>query len=118
MGELATLYSLCTVAFIGGSLVPIGGHNALEPAVFAKPLLFGPYMHHFPELAALLQQAGGAVQVQGEEELYERLVYLLTHPEAGNTMGQCALAALAANRGALERTSTALKTLLSTTRPA
>ena len=118
MGELATLYSLCTVAFIGGSLVPIGGHNALEPAVFAKPLLFGPYMHHFPELAALLRHAGGAVQVQGEEELYERLVYLLTHPEAGNTMGQCALAALAANRGALERTSTAIKTLLSTTRPA
>ena len=117
MGELAILYSLCTVAFIGGSLVPIGGHNILEPAVFAKPLLFGPYMHHFPELAALLQQAGGAVQVQGEEELYERLVYLLTHPEAGKTMGQCALAALAANRGALERTSTALKTLLSTTRP-
>jgi 3-deoxy-D-manno-octulosonic-acid transferase len=118
MGELATLYSLCAVAFIGGSLVPIGGHNALEPAVFAKPLLFGPYMHHFPELAALLQQAGGAIQVQEEEELYERLVYLLTHPEAGNTMGQCALAALAANRGALERTHTAIKTLLSTTRPA
>ena len=118
MGELATLYSLCTVAFIGGSLVPIGGHNALEPAVFAKPLLFGPYMHHFPELAALLLQAGGAVQVQEEEELYERLVYLLTHPEAGNTMGQCALAALATNRGALERTSTAIKALLSTTRPA
>jgi len=118
MGELATLYSLCTVAFIGGSLVPIGGHNALEPAVFAKPLLFGPYMHHFPELAALLQQAGGAVQVHGEEELYERLVYLLTHPEAGKTMGQCALAALAANRGALERTSTAVATLLSATRPA
>jgi 3-deoxy-D-manno-octulosonic-acid transferase len=69
-------------------------------------------------LAALLQQAGGAVQVHGEEELYERLVYLLTHPEAGKTMGQCALAALAANRGALERTSTAVETLLSTTRPA
>ena len=118
MGELAALYSLCTVAFIGGSLVPIGGHNALEPAVFAKPLLFGPYMHHFPELATLLQQAGGAVQVQGEAELYERLVYLLTHPEVGKTMGQCALAALAANRGALERTSTAVVTLLSTTRPA
>jgi 3-deoxy-D-manno-octulosonic-acid transferase len=117
MGELATLYSLCTVAFIGGSLVPIGGHNMLEPAVFAKPLLFGPYMHHFPELAALLLQAGGAIQVQGEEELYERLVYLLTHPEAGTRMGQCALAALAANRGALERTSTAVEMLLSTVRP-
>jgi 3-deoxy-D-manno-octulosonic-acid transferase len=113
MGELATLYSLCTVAFIGGSLVPIGGHNALEPAVFAKPLIFGPYMHHFPELAALLQQSGGAVQVQGEEELYDCLVYLFTHPEAGKTMGRCALAALAANRGALERTSTVIKALLS-----
>ncbi len=118
MGELATLYSLCTVAFIGGSLVPIGGHNVLEPAVFAKPLLFGPHMHHFPELAAMLQQAGGALQVHGEEDLYERLVYLLTHPEAGDAMGQAALAALAANRGALERTTTALTTLLSTTRPA
>jgi 3-deoxy-D-manno-octulosonic-acid transferase len=118
MGELATLYSLCTVAFIGGSLVPIGGHNVLEPAVFAKPLLFGPHMHHFPELAALLQQAGGALQVHGEEELYERLVYLLTHPEAGSTMGQAALKTLAANRGALERTTTALEALLRTPRPA
>src|SRR5215470_6301104 len=117
MGELATLYSLCTVAFIGGSLVPIGGHNALEPAMFAKPLLFGPHMHHFPELASLLQQGGGAVQVQGEEELYERLIYLLTHPEAGKTMGQCALAAITANRGALERTCTAIKAILSTSRP-
>ena len=115
MGELATVYSLCTVAFIGGSLVPIGGHNALEPAVFAKPLLFGPHMYHFPELAALLRQSGGAVQVHGEEELYECLVYLFTHPEAGTTMGRCALAALAANRGALERTSTVIKALLSTT---
>jgi len=118
MGELATLYSLCTVAFIGGSLVPIGGHNALEPAMFAKPLLFGPHMHHFPELASLLQQGGGAVQVQGEEELYERLIYLLTHPEAGKTMGRCALAAITENRGALERTCKAIKAILSTSRPA
>jgi 3-deoxy-D-manno-octulosonic-acid transferase len=118
MGELALLYSLCTVAFIGGSLVPIGGHNALEPAVFAKPIFFGPYMDHFPELAALLQEAGGAVQVRGEEDLYERLAYLLTHPEAGRAMGQCAFTALAVNRGALERTSKAVETLLSTARQA
>jgi 3-deoxy-D-manno-octulosonic-acid transferase len=65
-----------------------------------------------------LQRAGGAVQVHGEEELYERLVYLLTYPEEGNKIGQCALAALAANRGALERTTLAVKTLLSTARPA
>ena len=114
MGELATLYSLCTVAFIGGSLVPIGGHNALEPAVFAKPLFFGPYMDHFPELAALLQQAGGAIQVHDEAELYERLADCLTHPEAGSAMGRRALEALAANRGALERTTQAVEALLST----
>jgi 3-deoxy-D-manno-octulosonic-acid transferase len=112
MGELATLYSLCTVAFIGGSLVPIGGHNVLEPAVFAKPLFFGPYMDHFPELAALLQQAGGAIQVRGAEELYERLAYCLAHPEAARAMGQHALQALAANRGALERTTQAVAALL------
>jgi len=114
MGELASLYSLCTVAFIGGSLVPIGGHNVLEPAVFAKPLFFGPYMDHFPDLAALLQQAGGAIQVQNEAELYERLADCLGHPEAGKAMGRCALEALAAHRGALERTTRAVQALLST----
>ena len=113
MGELAALYSLCTVAFIGGSLVPIGGHNVLEPAVFAKPVCFGPHMDHFPDLVTLLRQAGGAVQVQGAEELYVYLERLLAHPEEGYAMGQCALRILAVNRGALERTTTILEALLS-----
>ncbi len=105
MGELAALYSLSTVAFVGGSLVPIGGHNVLEPAVFAKPVLFGPYMHHFPELASLLCQAEAAIQVQGEEDCYRHLDRLLATPEEAVAMGQRALSALAANRGALERTT-------------
>ncbi len=112
LGELAALYSLCTVAFVGGSLVPIGGHNILEPAVYAKPVIFGPYMQHFPELAALLCAAGGAVQVQSEAELYERLADILAHPEAGYAIGQRALQTLAANRGALERTLQAVTALL------
>lgn len=103
MGELATLYSLCTLAFVGGSLVPIGGHNILEPAVFAKPVFFGPYMHHFPDLARLLCEARGAMQVQNAQELSERMAYLLEYPAEGHATGQRALAALAANRGALER---------------
>jgi 3-deoxy-D-manno-octulosonic-acid transferase len=111
MGELAALYHLCTVAFVGGSLVPIGGHNVLEPAVFAKPLCFGPHMDHFPELAALLQQAGGAVQVHGAEDLYVHLERLLAHPEEGDAMGQRAVQALAANRGALERTTAMIEAL-------
>jgi 3-deoxy-D-manno-octulosonic-acid transferase len=112
LGELAPLYSLCTVAFVGGSLVPIGGHNILEPAVYARPVIFGPHMQHFPELAALLCTAGGAVQVQSEEELYERFADILAHPEAGYAMGQRALHTLAANRGALDRTLQAVTALL------
>jgi 3-deoxy-D-manno-octulosonic-acid transferase len=112
MGELSTIYRLCTMAFVGGSLVPIGGHNILEPAVFAKPLCFGPYMHHFPELAAMLCEARGAVQVHGEEELYIWMARMLEQPDEGYAMGQRAFGALVANRGALERTTQALLTLL------
>ena len=64
LGELVAFYRLCTVAFVGGSLAPIGGHNILEPVMFAKPLLFGPHLHHFPELANLLRNAAGAMQVR------------------------------------------------------
>jgi 3-deoxy-D-manno-octulosonic-acid transferase len=112
MGELPVLYSLCMVAFVGGTLAPIGGHNILEPAVFAKPLFFGPHMHHFPELAAMLCAAGGAKQVGNAEELYAGVAHILAHPDAGRAMGQRALQALIANRGALERTVQAVTPLL------
>jgi 3-deoxy-D-manno-octulosonic-acid transferase len=112
LGELPSLYRLCTVAFVGGSLVPIGGHNVLEPAVWAKPLFFGPYMHHFPELAALLCRAGGAVQVRNADELYAGMARVLEQPEVGQNMGQRAFEALQSNRGALEQTLGLLTELL------
>lgn len=112
MGELSYFYRLCTVAFVGGSLVPIGGHNVLEPAVFAKPLFFGPYMHHFPELAAMLSQAGGAVQAHSADGLYAGIVTILDRPEAGHRMGQQAVETLRANRGALEQTLRVLTELI------
>jgi 3-deoxy-D-manno-octulosonic-acid transferase len=112
-GELLTLYRLCTIAFVGGSLAPIGGHNILEPAVFAKPLFFGPHMHHFPELAAMLCAAGGAIQVRSAAELPSQIARILAYPDEGHAMGQRALRALLANRGALERTTQALSELLS-----
>ncbi len=101
LGELVSLYRLCTVAFVGGSLVPIGGHNILEPAMFAKPLLFGPHMHHFPDLAQMLCAADGALQVTDAEDLYRQLLRLLQQPGEANLMGQRARGALHANRGAL-----------------
>lgn len=112
LGELAELYRLCTFAFVGGSLVPIGGHNILEPAMYAKPLFFGPYMQHYPELAHLLCAAGGAVQVAGEDDLYRQLTRLLRYPHEGDRMGQRAVQALVANRGALRATSDLLTALL------
>ncbi|GIX46480.1 MAG: 3-deoxy-D-manno-octulosonic acid transferase [Candidatus Tectimicrobiota bacterium] len=112
LGELAALYRLASVAFVGGSLVPVGGHNLLEPAVFAKPLFFGPYLHHFPDLAAMLCAAGGAVQVPDAAALHAEIDSVLRHPERGIAMGQRALQALKQNRGALERTVAAVAAVL------
>lgn len=101
LGELVSLYRLCTVAFVGGSLAPIGGHNILEPAMFAKPLMFGPYMYHFPDLARMLCAADGALQVADAEDLYREVMRLLQEPGEAESMGQRARCALQANRGAL-----------------
>ena len=108
LGELVAFYKLCTVAFVGGSLAPIGGHNILEPVMFAKPLLFGPHLHHFPELADLLRNAAGAIQVRDEADLYTQAARLFANPAEAAAMGQRALQALDANRGALQRAYEAL----------
>ena len=115
LGELVAFYRLCTVAFVGGSLTPVGGHNILEPVMFAKPLLFGPHMHHFPELADLLCSADGAVQVRDATDLYTQMAHLLANPAEAAAMGQRALRALGSNRGALQRTCEALAEVLDST---
>ena len=101
MGELVALYGLCGLAFVGGSLAPIGGHNILEPAMFAKPVMFGPHMHHFPDLAQMLVAADGAVQVADAGALCREVAGLLQQPEKAELMGRRAYQALQANRGAL-----------------
>jgi 3-deoxy-D-manno-octulosonic-acid transferase len=64
MGVLGKLYAIADVAFVGGSLVAFGGHNPLEPAAFAKPIIFGPDMSDFPEISQMLLHAGGAIEVK------------------------------------------------------
>lgn len=112
LGELVAFYKLCAVAFVGGSLAPIGGHNILEPVMFAKPLLFGPHMHHFPELAEMLRAANGAIQVGDETDLYTQTAHLLANPTEADAMGQRAFQALGSHRGALQRTCEALAAVL------
>jgi 3-deoxy-D-manno-octulosonic-acid transferase len=100
IGELAQLYQVATAVFVGGSLVDAGGHNILEPAVFGKPIVFGPYMHNFGEIARTFTDNRGAIQVQSAEELETTIVELLSDPVRRAGLGAAARALVEANRGA------------------
>jgi 3-deoxy-D-manno-octulosonic-acid transferase len=112
IGELATLYQLGTVVFVGGSLVPTGGHNVLEPAVFGKPIVFGPHMDNFREIADGFAAAGAAVRLDDEAHLDRVLVDLLGDAVKRARLGAGARALVEANRGAKDKTMTALEPLL------
>ena len=111
-GELALLYRDAVVAFVGGTLAPVGGHNLLEPAVWGKPVLFGPHTDHCPEVAALLVNAQGGLVVQDEPDLAQGLRALLRDPAALQRMGQAAQRVVADNQGALQRSEDIIATFL------
>lgn len=113
IGELAALYAVADVIFVGGSLVAAGGHNAIEPALHAKPIVFGPHMTNFRDVAALLLRAGGAVQVGSGAELTAALRTLLADAGARRTIGEAAWTAVRAHQGACQRTIEALDAVLS-----
>lgn len=77
VGELATLYGLSTVSYVGGSLVPVGGHNILEPLAWGKPVLFGPYMNNFRDIAELTEREGVGIRIKNEKEMAEKLSVFL-----------------------------------------
>ncbi|MGQ0734320.1 MAG: 3-deoxy-D-manno-octulosonic acid transferase [Acidobacteriota bacterium] len=112
IGELATLYQLATAAFVGGSLVPTGGHNILEPAVFGRPIVFGPHMQNFAEIARTFVANGAALQVPGDRDLDETLVALMTDPVRRARLGAAARALVEANRGATGRSLAVIEGLL------
>jgi 3-deoxy-D-manno-octulosonic-acid transferase len=118
VGELAQLFQIATVVFVGGSLVDAGGHNILEPAVFGKPIVFGPYMHNFAEIARTFLDNGAAVQVRSEQNLEAVLVELLGDPVRRASLGAAARALVEANRGARGKTLAVLADLLPSDRAA
>jgi 3-deoxy-D-manno-octulosonic-acid transferase len=103
LGELGRVYGLATIAFVGGSLVPVGGHNLLEPAFFGRPVLFGPHMHNFLLMSQLLVETGGGKGVADAEELFEAIHRLLSSPLECDAMGKKAMEFVKGNRGALKR---------------
>ena len=112
IGELAQLYQLATAVFVGGSLVDHGGHNILEPAIFGKPIVFGPHMHNFKEIAEVFVANDAAIQVTSERELDEALLALVTDPVRRARLGAAARALVAANRGAKMKTLEVIAALL------
>lgn len=112
MGELARLYQIATVVFVGGSLVDGGGHNILEPALFGKPILFGPYMRNFAEIADEFLRKGAAVQIRDGVHLATEVRQLLDDPVRRTGMGAAARALVEANRGAKARTLEEIERLL------
>jgi len=112
IGELASLYQLATVAFVGGSLVATGGHNILEPAVYGKPIVVGPHMENFAEIAKAFLANIAAVQVKTPRELDEVLVALMTDPIRRARLGAAARALVESNRGAKDKSLAVLATLL------
>ena len=112
MGELSHLYALATVAFVGGSLVPAGGHNILEPARYRRPILFGPHMDNFAEVAEAFLGEGTPHRVRDAPELAARVLELFRDPAAAHRMGEAAYRVLTRNRGAAERTVTLIERYL------
>jgi len=103
MGELPVLYAACDVAFVGGSLVPVGGHNLLEPAALGIPVLTGPQLFNFEEIARCLCAQGGAQVVPNADALAVQLTQWLADPALRQTIGAQGQRMVAENRGALQR---------------
>ena len=103
MGELMTFFGACDIAFVGGSLVPTGGHNIIEPAAWGVPVLSGPYLFNFSEASQLLLN-GGAMQIcQSADEVAGQVIELLQNQAQRAEMGDAAQRIAGANRGALDR---------------
>ena len=111
-GELSRAYCEAVVAFVGGTLVPVGGHNLLEPAVWGTPVMFGPHTDHCAEVATLLSEAGGGRRVAGVEDLVASLDEWLGQPEIRCRVGQAARQAVLDNQGALTQSLELIETCL------
>jgi len=112
IGELATIYQIGTIVFVGGSIVATGGHNVLEPAVFGKPIVFGPHMENFLEIAEAFVSNGAGVQLSGDDQLEDTFVELMGDPVRRARLGAAARALVEANRGANDKSIMVLSALL------
>lgn len=103
LGELTHFYAAADMAFVGGSLVPLGGHNLLEPAALGLPVLAGPHLDNVTDIAELLRAAGGLIVVADAPALGQAFIWLTSNPVTRKRVGQAAQQSVIANRGTLMR---------------
>ncbi|HKJ23042.1 MAG TPA: glycosyltransferase, partial [Gammaproteobacteria bacterium] len=102
MGELVVFYAAADAAFVGGTLVTVGGHNILEPAALGIPVVTGPYFHNFEEITEKLRAAGACRQIEDEQQLSDTVIDLLKDADLRFAMGEKGRQIVADNRGALQ----------------
>lgn len=112
MGEMPLFYRTADVAFVGGSFVPVGGHNTLEPAHAAIPVAVGPHVHNFVEITKLLSEADALIQVQDANALSQTLAQWFSDEQLRKTAGQRGFEVVEGNRGAVQKTIALIKPLL------
>jgi 3-deoxy-D-manno-octulosonic-acid transferase len=112
VGELAALYAAVDVAFVGGSLAPVGGHNLLEPAALGVPILTGPHQSNARDVAGLLLRSGGAIVVHDAGELGRELKRLFGDAQLRQEVGARGLEVVQANRGSVARLLTLVETVI------
>jgi 3-deoxy-D-manno-octulosonic-acid transferase len=112
MGEVPLFYSASDVAFVGGSLVPIGGHNLLEPAALGLPVIVGPHLFNTQEIADLFSRVGALIRVADETELAEAVIGLFDDEAKARRLGEAGRRIVLDNRGALDRLLRLLEPLM------
>jgi len=109
------MYASSDVAFVGGSLEPLGGQNILEPCALGVPVIFGPHMFNFPDISRWTIKEGAGIMVDDEQSLNEAVSELLSNPSLRDEMGSKGLRFIEAHRGALEKNYTLIENLSKTT---
>jgi 3-deoxy-D-manno-octulosonic-acid transferase len=103
IGELASVFQYATVVYMGGTLVPTGGHNVLEPARHGKPIVFGPHMENFRDIARIFLESKAAVQIAHAQDLAPAVAQILSNPQRASELGRNAFAVVQENTGVTER---------------
>ena len=114
MGELVYFYNIASIVFVGGSLIKKGGHNILEPASLGKPVIFGPYMFNFRDIAGLFLENKACVLAHNSEELLLNIKDLLRNPAKSTELSQRAKAIILQNQGATDRNLECISSYIST----